>query len=334
MSLNIVFAGTPDFASQILQILLLGSHTIKAVFTQPDRPAGRGRHLQMSPVKQLAIKYEIPVYQPGSLKTPEEQAVLQNLKPDLLIVVAYGLILPSAVLAIPKNGCWNVHASLLPHWRGASPIQQAILNGDSLSGITIMQMNAGLDTGDIISLHPCAIELRETSDSLFKRLADIAGPALVDALSALEQGQVTRQKQDSSKASYAPKISKAAAKIDWKQSAIQIDRKIRAFNPWPIAFFDFDNQSIRIFDAKPLVSEAASVKISPVDNISAEDISIENTAIPPGTIIAANDNGIDIATGNGILRLLELQFPGGKRQNIAAILHSKKALFQPGVQFP
>ena len=314
MSLNIVFAGTPDFASDILQTLLQGPHSIQAVFTQPDRPAGRGRQLQMSAVKQLAMRHNIPVYQPSSLKTPEEQALLQALKPDLFLVVAYGLILPSAVLSMPKYGCWNVHASLLPHWRGASPIQQAILQGDSLSGVTIMQMDAGLDTGDIISLHPCAVELRATSETLTKRLSIIAGEALEKSLAALEQGTLSRQKQDSSKASFAPKISKAAAKINWNQTAIQIDRQIRAYNPWPIAFFEIDHQAVRVFSAEPLPSAEGSG--------------------PPGLILAVSKHGVDVATADGILRLLELQFPGGKRQNVAAILHSKKSLFQPGLELP
>lgn len=314
MSLNIVFAGTPDFASDILQNLLQGPHSIQAVFTQPDRPAGRGRQLQMSAVKQLAIRHNIPVFQPISLKTPEDQAQLQALKPDLFLVVAYGLILPSAVLSIPKYGCWNVHASLLPHWRGASPIQQAILQGDSLSGVTIMQMDAGLDTGDIISLHPCAVELRETSASLTKRLSLIASEALEKSLAALEQGTISRQKQDSSKASFAPKISKAAAKINWNQTAIQIDRQIRAYNPWPIAFFEIDHQAVRVFSAEPLPSDK------------------ENSS--PGLILSVSKHGVDVATADGILRLVELQFPGGKRQNVASILHSKKLLFQPGLQLP
>lgn len=318
MSLNLVFAGTPDFASQLLQTLLQGPHTIQAVFTQPDRPAGRGRHLQASPVKQLASRHEIPVYQPLSLKAGEDQAVLQALKPDLMIVVAYGLILPKAVLEIPKYGCWNVHASLLPHWRGASPIQQAILQGDSLTGITIMQMDAGLDTGDILSLHPCTIELDETSESLQKRLADIAGPALLETLSALEAGKITSQKQDSTKASYAPKITKRDARIDWKKSAIEIDRQIRAFNPWPIAFFELNQEAVRVFSAEPI--------------ILAEMDKEERTPTAPGTIIHVDTDGIDIATGKGVLKLRELQFPGGKRQNIASILNSKKSVFQPGMK--
>jgi methionyl-tRNA formyltransferase len=319
MSLNLVFAGTPDFASHILQSLLEeGQHNIQAVLTQPDRPAGRGRHLQMSPVKQLAQHHEIPVFQPLSLKKSDEQTQtlqkLHELKPDLMIVVAYGLILPQNVLDIPKQGCWNVHASLLPHWRGASPIQQVILQGDSLTGITIMQMDAGLDTGDIISLHPCTIELSETSESLQKRLANIAGPALLADLKTLETAGIVKQKQDSSKASYAPKISKTMAKINWKQSAVEIERQIRAFNPWPIAFFELDNQAVRIFSAALLPNIAASNA--------------------PGTVVNVSPEGIDIATGEGGLRLTELQFPGGKRQNVASILNSKHSLFKPGRQLP
>lgn len=321
MSLNLVFAGTPDFASQILQTILKSSHCVKAVLTQPDKPSGRGRQLQMSPVKQLAIRHDIPVYQPMSFKTPEEEALLQGLKPDLMIVVAYGLILPQAILSIPKYGCWNIHASLLPHWRGASPIQQAILQGDGLTGISIMQMDAGLDTGDVISLHPCTIELTETSESLENRLANIAGPALLEALLALEKGQISRQKQDSTKTSYAPKIKKAEAKIDWTESAILINRKIRAFNPWPVAFFELNSES----ESTAQTSQTLRVFSSEVI-YDAKDL---NAA--PGTIVNVTKNGIDIMTGKGILRLLELQFPGGKRQNIASILNSKKSLFKPGM---
>lgn len=312
MSLNIIFAGTPELASTILQTLIKGPHTIQAVFTQPDRPAGRGQVAHMSPVKQLAIRHELPVFQPISFKQPADQAILHTLKPDLMVVAAYGLLLPPAVLSIPRLGCLNVHVSLLPRWRGAAPIQHAILAGDSLSGVTIMQMDAGLDTGDILSLHPCTIELNETSETLHHRLAEIGANALMKTLHDLEKGKIIPQKQDPTHATYASKISKQDAKITWSDPAEHIDRQIRAFYPWPIAHTLIDNQPLRIFSAKPLSTSTHSL---------------------PGTIIQSNAEGIDVACGTGVLRLLEIQLPGGKRMSVSSLLNSKAALFKTGTQF-
>lgn len=315
MSLKIAFAGTPDFAAEILQALLKSTHNVVAVFTQPDRPAGRGRSVKMSPVKHLALRYQIPVYQPDSLKTAESQALLKSLDLDYLVVAAYGLILPGSILSLPKLGCLNVHASLLPRWRGASPIQQAILAGDALTGITIMQMDRGLDTGDILALYPCTIELHETAETLERRLADLGAEGLLETLKALELDQVVPQKQDDTQASYAGKIAKEEAKIDWADPAVQIDRKIRAFNPWPVAFAQIDQQLLRIFLAQPL------------------DENLEHTHSPPGIILRSAPEGIEVATGKGILRIVEMQFAGGKRLPVAQILNAKAALFTPGKQF-
>jgi methionyl-tRNA formyltransferase len=315
MALNIVFAGTPEFASEILNAILKSSHKVLGVFTQPDRPAGRGREVKMSAVKQLAIKADLPIFQPISLKNPEEQTQLKKLNPDVLIVVAYGLILPKEVLSIPKFGCLNVHASLLPRWRGAAPIQHAILAGDTLSGITIMQMDEGLDTGDILSLSPCALELHETSETLYHRLSLLGSEALLETLEKLEANKLLPQKQDNSLSSYASKITKAQAKLNWSLPASTLDRQIRAFNPWPVAFCELQQKMIRVYNAIPLPA-----------------ITGINEA-PSGTIVAATDQGIDVVTGEGILRLLELQFPGGKRLSTAQILHSKRNLFQPGARF-
>lgn len=318
MSLNLVFAGTPDFAAEILQALLKSSHTILGVLTQPDRPSGRNQSLKKSPVKQLAEREHISLYQPMSLKQLDEQTRLLLTHADCLIVAAYGLILPVPVLSLPKLGCLNVHASLLPRWRGASPIQQAILAGDALTGVTIMQMDAGLDTGDILTLSPCTIELHETAETLQHRLASLGIKALLETLDALELEQVVPQKQNEEQASYAAKISKQEAKIDWLSSALQIDRQIRAFNPWPVAFSTINQKVVRIFSASAIENSTADTTADP---------------LPSGLILRAGKEGIDVATGSGILRIVEMQFPGGKRLSVANILNAKAALFSVGSQF-
>jgi len=313
MSFKIVFAGTPDFASPILEGLLESAHEIIAVYTQPDRPAGRGRHLTASPVKKLALEHAIPVHQPIHLKDKSEEDRLQSLSPDLMIVAAYGLILPKSILSIPKWGCINVHWSLLPRWRGASPIQQAILMGDDITGITIMKMDVGMDTGDILSLYPHPILPTDTSETLYFNLAKLGSKALIETLEKLERNEITPQKQDDTKATLAPKLSKDQAKINWHESAIVIDRMIRAYYPWPIAFTHIEEQVLRIFKAQPLL--------------------LNSNAIPnatPGMILQVHPEGIDIATGEGTLRLLELQLPGGKRLTAHEMLNSKESLFLVG----
>lgn len=340
MSLRVIYAGTPEFAEKILETLLQSPHTISLVLTQPDRKKGRGQKLNESPVKLLAKKNNLPVFQPERLKDPVTQQKLRDEKPDLMIVVAYGLILPKEVLSIPKYGCINVHASLLPHYRGAAPIQHAILAGEALTGVTIMQMDEGLDTGDILAVSVCPIEIHETSETLYKRLSEMSGELLLNTLQQLEEGNLKPEKQDSRHASYAPKISKEDAKINWNESAQVILRKIRAFNPWPVAYTVYPvtpvspvleggdeggngngngdggggNQDLRlrIFDAYvlPLLSDAE-----------------------PGTIIKANEEGIDVATGNDTLRITECQLPGGKRLKTALLLQSKSDLFQVGKKF-
>lgn len=312
--MRIVFAGTPEFAIQPLNALLNSQHSVIAVFTQPDRPAGRGQALHQSPVKAFAESHHIPVYQPVSLRNPEEQAILHKLAADLLIVVAYGLILPKAVLDIPKFGCINIHASLLPRWRGAAPIQHAILAGDKETGVCTMQMDAGLDTGDVLLSASCTIDSEETSKTLHDKLTVLGAKILIETLERLEQNTLTSKKQDSDMASYATKIAKANAKVDWQESTAVIDRKIRAFNPWPIAFTELHGQSIRIWSAKPNLNT----------NL--------NNKIKPGTIIEIHKDRIDVATSNGVLTLLEIQLPGGKRLPVAEILHAKRDLFQKNMQ--
>ncbi len=312
MIFNIVFAGTPEFAINPLQALLQSKHHIAAVFTQPDRPAGRGRILHVSPVKKIAEQHQLPVYQPERLKDPATQEILRNLQPDLLVVVAYGLILPKAVLEIPRNGCINIHASLLPRWRGAAPIQHAILAGDKVTGITTMQMDAGLDTGDILITNACEITAQETSQSLQDKLSPLGATTLLETLEQLEKDLLSPQKQNEAEATYAHKIEKIQAKIHWQESALVIDRKIRAYNPSPVAFSELQDEIVRVWRATPLNT---------------------TTTTTPGTILKADHTGIDVATGYGILRLLELQLAGGKRLGVREILNSKSSLFAVGAFF-
>jgi len=300
--MNIIFAGTPEFAAVALKALLRTNHNIIAVYTQPDRPAGRGRKLTPSAVKQAALDAGIEVYQPLSLKDAEAQKKLANLEADIMIVAAYGLILPKAVLDAPKLGCINIHASLLPRWRGAAPIHRAILADDSETGITIMQMDVGLDTGDMLLKTSCAIEINDTSASLHDRLADMGGKAIVDALIAIEKKNISTQSQDDSLAIYAHKLKKAEAKIDWSLSAKHLDCQIRAFNPWPVAQCEFDGKVLRLW-----MSEVVE----------------ERSKAAPGTIIAATKQGIDIVTGDGVLRVSSVQLPGGKTIDAASFINAR-----------
>ena len=254
-SLNIIFAGTPDFAAQHLQAILNSQHNVIAVYTQPDKPAGRGKKLQASPVKQLAEQNNIPVYQPKSLRKEEAQFELKVLNADVMVVVAYGLILPKAVLDAPRLGCLNVHGSILPRWRGAAPIQRSIWAGDAQTGVTIMQMDEGLDTGDMLHKVYCDILPTETSTSLYNKLAELAPSALIDVLDNLENGKFIAEKQDDSQSNYAEKLSKEEAQLDWSLSAMQLERNIRAFNPWPIAYFstedkDGNTQTLKVYQAE------------------------------------------------------------------------------------
>jgi len=312
-SLRIIFAGTPEFAAVSLRSLLDSPHQVVAVYCQPDRPSGRGRKLQPGPVKQVALDAGIPVYQPLSLKTEEEQLNLTELNADLMVVAAYGLILPQAVLDIPKLGCVNIHASLLPRWRGAAPIQHAILAGDTQTGITIMQMDAGLDTGAMLNKAVCDILPTDTASSLHDRLAHMGADALVHSLRDLPQLQAVAVKQDDAEASYAHKINKADAQIDWSLPSVQIDRRIRAYQGWPVAYSDIGGQRVRIWSAD-----------HPTDFA---------TGKPPGTILAAGSEGIQVACGQGQIRLTSLQLPGGRVLAITDILNAHQALFAPGQAF-
>ncbi|MCP0913982.1 MULTISPECIES: methionyl-tRNA formyltransferase [Legionella] len=301
--LNIVFAGTPEFALPSLQAIALSGHNLAAIYTQPDRPAGRGRRLQASPVKEWAESQHVPVYQPVNFKEPQTVTELATLKPDLMVVIAYGLILPRAVLEIPPHGCINVHASLLPRWRGASPIQHAVLHGDKETGVTIMQMDVGMDTGNMLAKASCFIHPEETAGQLHDRLAQLAVAPLLAALHALSQGSIIGEQQDSSQATYAPKINKEDALIDWHKPAEEIDRQIRAFNPWPIAYTHANEEPVRIHQAHiiPQTYEGS-----------------------PGTIVALNKKGMLVATGKHALLVQRLQFAGGKAMSVADWLNAAR----------
>ncbi|MCU7905576.1 MAG: methionyl-tRNA formyltransferase [Candidatus Thiodiazotropha sp. (ex Epidulcina cf. delphinae)] len=287
--LKIIFAGTPDFAATALAALLTTDHRITAVYTQPDRPAGRGRKVQRSPVKQLALERGIEVRQPQTLREVSAQQAPAELDADLMVVVAYGLLLPQAVLDAPGLGCINIHASLLPRWRGAAPIQRAILAGDKESGVTIMRMEAGLDTGPMLYTLKTPIYADDTGGSLHDRLADLGAQALLACLPGLADGTLQAEPQDDSLANYATKLAKQEGLIDWSQPAEVIDHKVRAFNPRPVAQCRYGDKMMRLWRCRPLATGAFA---------------------EPGSVLHAGKSGIDVATGQGVLRIIELQMPG------------------------
>jgi methionyl-tRNA formyltransferase len=302
-SLNIVFAGTPEFAAVALAALLKSPHRVIAVYTQPDRPAGRGRKLTPSAVKSLALEHGIPVHQPLSLKEPGEQAKLAALKPDLMIVAAYGLLLPKAVLETPRLGCLNIHGSILPRWRGAAPIQRSILAGDPETGITIMQMDVGLDTGDMLHIVRTPITREDNAQTLHDRLAELGARALLEALDQLIAGTLPREKQDNALATYAKKLEKAEAELEWNLPALTLERQVRAFNPWPVSQTRLGEETLRVWAARAIDGSGA-----------------------PGKVVRAGKEGIDVGTGDGLLRLTQIQLPGGKPLDAAAFLNAGRNL--------
>jgi len=306
--MRIIFAGTPDFAATSLQGLLDSEHEVIAVYTQPDRPSGRGRKLTPGPVKKLAQAHDIPVYQPLSLKGEAEQTELAALEADIMVVVAYGLLLPKAVLDTPRLGCINVHGSILPRWRGAAPIHRAVLAGDERTGITIMQMDVGLDTGDMLFKVETPISDSDTSGDLHDRLAVMGAEALVETLALIRDGKAQPEQQDDSLANYAQKLEKQEGKIDWSQSADQIARQVRGLSPWPVAFCELDGQTMRVWYAEADNSASAA----------------------PGEIISSDKRSIQVGCGEGSLRLTKLQLPGGKPLEASAILNAKRELFEAG----
>lgn len=308
-SLKIIFAGTPDFAARHLDALLSSGHQIVGVFTQPDRPAGRGNKLTASPVKQLAEQHAIPVYQPKSLRPLENQQLVAQLDADVMVVVAYGLILPEAVLNMPRLGCINVHGSLLPRWRGAAPIQRALWAGDADTGVTIMQMDVGLDTGNMLHKLSCPIEASDTSATLYDKLASLGPAGMLTTLEQLADNSAIPEVQDESLVSYAEKLSKEEARLDWTLSAAQLERCIRAFNPWPVSYFIIDDQPVKVWKASVL--PAAS-------------------HCRPGEILQADKSGIQVATADGVLNIEELQPAGKKAMKAQDLLNSRREWFIPG----
>lgn len=306
--LKIIFAGTPDFAARHLDALLASEHQVVGVFTQPDRPAGRGNKLTPSPVKVLAQAHDIPVFQPKSLKPEENQHLVADLQADIMVVVAYGLILPKAVLAMPRLGCINVHGSLLPRWRGAAPIQRSLWAGDTETGVTIMQMDVGLDTGDMLHKLSCPITAEDTSASLYEKLAQLGPQGMLLTLDLLASGNAKPEVQDEALVSYAEKLSKEEARLDWSLSAAQLERCIRAFNPWPLSYFMIEEQPVKVWRATVLPHQNKQ----------------------PGEIVHADKQGIQIATADGVLNLVSLQPAGKKAMSAQDLLNSRREWFVPG----
>jgi len=306
--LKIIFAGTPDFAARHLDALLASEHQVTGVFTQPDRPAGRGNKLTPGPVKVLAQTHGIPVFQPKSLRPEENQQLVADLQADIMVVVAYGLILPQAVLSMPRLGCVNVHGSLLPRWRGAAPIQRALWAGDHETGVTIMQMDAGLDTGDMLLKLNCPIGPEDTSASLYDRLAELGPQGLLQTLNMLAANRAQPEVQDNALATYAEKLSKEEARLDWTLPAAQLERCIRAFNPWPVSYFLIDEQPVKAWQATVLPHQNKQ----------------------PGEILHADKQGIQVATADGVLNLLSLQPAGKKPMSAQDLLNSRREWFTTG----
>jgi methionyl-tRNA formyltransferase len=305
--LRIIFAGTPDFAARHLQALIQSEHQIVGVYSQPDRPAGRGKKLKASEVKELALEHNLPVFQPQSLKNDEALAELTSLNADIMIVVAYGLILPKAILEAPRLGCLNVHGSILPRWRGAAPIQRAIWAGDEQTGVTIMQMDEGLDTGDMLHISRCPISTTETSASLYTKLAELGPDALIETINKLANGEITPEPQNDELANYAKKLSKEEADIDWSMSALQIERNIRSFNPWPMCFTQMGGQTVKIHQAQVMLQSGV-----------------------PGQILSSDKNGVVVACGEHALCITQLQPQGKKPMAINDFLNGRSDWVTPG----
>ncbi len=320
-SLRIAFAGTPEFAAVALRALLSSEHQLLGVWTQPDRKAGRGQKLSPSIVKQVAVDAGVPVFQPRSFKLDEAQLALRELCPDVLIVAAYGLILPQAVLDIPALGCLNIHASLLPRWRGAAPIHRAILAGDKETGVCIMQMDAGLDTGDVLLRRAIPIDPEDTSASLHDKLAMLGSDVLLEALPLHCRGELDRQVQTESGVSYAEKLAKSEGEVDFSQSSEALHRQLRAMNPWPVAYANLNDQRVRLWSSA-LCAETVGTAVSTVIVDKAFDDAV------PGTIIDTTEEHIIVRTGDGYIALTQLQWPGKKAQPAAQFAQDHNLLGQ------
>ncbi len=300
--MRIIFAGTPEFAIPSLQAIIASDHLVCGVYTQPDRPAGRGRKLTPSPIKLLAQQHDIPVFQPLSLKPEADQQQFEELNSDLLIVVAYGLILPQAILDIPKLGVINVHASLLPRWRGAAPIQRAVLAGDHKTGVTIMKVVKKLDAGDMLYKLECQIDEVSSASQLQDQLSILGAQALKQALPGFEKGIIVPERQDETEVTHAAKLEKSEAELDWTLSAHELARKVRGLNAWPVAQTVFNGQVLRVWRAEAIHQPSSSAK--------------------PGSVSSDGKGYLDVATSDGVLRLLEVQLPGGKRISVSAFLNA------------
>ena len=310
--MRVIFAGTPDFAATHLQAILDDDrYQLVAIYTQPDRPAGRGKKITQSPVKKLALANDIQLEQPASLTDIKTQETIARLEADVLIVVAYGLILPRAVLDIPRLGCINVHGSILPKWRGAAPIQRAIEAGDRESGVTVMQMDVGLDTGPMLTICRCAIDDKETSASLYPKLAVLGAQALINTLEKMHSGTAVGIAQDSTQSSYADKIAKQESLIDWSAPVTEIERRIRAFNPFPAAYSLVNGQRIKIWLASAVSRDYPGV---------------------PGEILSADDDGLLVKCGNGALLISTIQLAGKSKMCVAEVLKSRASIFSPGTR--
>lgn len=298
--MKIVFMGTPDFAVPTLEALIRGGHEVLAVVTQPDKPKGRGKAVLMTPVKEKAMEYQIPVYQPVRIKKDKEFfEILKQLNTEAIVVTAFGQILPERILTLPKYGCFNVHASLLPKYRGAAPIQWAVINGDKESGVTTMQMDIGMDTGDMLEKIVVTLDPKETGGSLFDRLSTAGGDLILSTLQKAETGTLTPVKQPEEEATYAGMLTKALGKIDWAKDAVQIERLIRGLNPWPSAYTAYEGKTLKLWDADVVTEESAAV---------------------PGTVVRVEKDSFFVQTGSGLLKVNELQLEGKKRMDAAAFL--------------
>lgn len=307
--MKLIFAGTPDFSVPTLKKLIESEHDVVAVLTQPDKPKGRGRKLTKSPIKMLAESHEIPVLQPITLKNEAIQSTLRAYHADIMIVIAYGLLLPKTVLEMFPSGCINVHASLLPKYRGASPIQAALLSGDKQTGVTIMKMDVGMDTGDMLHHLACHIDLQETAQTLHDKLAELGSHALIELLNSMQQSELNPIKQDDRLATYAPKIKKTDAQIDWSKSAETLDREVRAYYGWPVSYTTTHGEALRVWES---------------------NLSNQAHNATAGEVIACSENGIIVACGRGALSLSKIQLPGGKILPVKDYLNANRQRFQIG----
>ncbi|MGB1200038.1 MAG: methionyl-tRNA formyltransferase [Cognaticolwellia aestuarii] len=317
-ALNIIFAGTPHFAAEHLQALIDSPHNVVAVYCPPDKPAGRGKKLTACATKQLALEHNIAIYQPKNFKEASDQEALKALNADVMVVVAYGLLLPTVILEAPRLGCINVHGSLLPKWRGAAPIQRSLEAGDAETGVTIMQMNEGLDTGNMILKASCPITAKDTSASLYEKLAKLGPVALLDTLALMATGNYPQDVQDEALASYATKLTKEQAVIDWSESAYVLERRLRAFNPWPMLQFTFTDSS-----SKPHTLKVWQASVN-------SELSDSERKLVSGTILSATKQGISVKTGDDALVIESLQLPGKKALSAQDVLNGRSEWFKAG----